>query len=259
MTKPRILITNDDGIFAPGLRALFEVLVSFAEVTIVAPASEKSGSGASLTLYHPLTIEKVSWENAQTACKVSGTPADCVRLALSVVLKEAPDFIISGINKGSNAGRNILSSGTVGAAIEGALRKVPSMALSSVCFENPNFDLATTYVEPLVRHFLEKPIPAGTLLNVNFPSVGPIKGIKMARQGKGFWKEDPEERTHPEGHAYYWLGGKWEPQEEHPESDIHLLSQGYAAVVPIHVNELTDHAFLETSRSLFEKSFLTSV
>jgi 5'-nucleotidase len=253
--KPHILITNDDGILAPGLKVLFEMLSPWADVSIVAPASEKSGAGVSLTLYSPLTIEKIPWEGAICACKVSGTPADCVRLALSVVLQRPPDFILSGINKGSNAGRNILSSGTVGAAIEGSIRKVPSMALSAVCFDNPNYDLAHTFMEPLVRHFLKTPTPLGTFLNVNFPSLSPIKGIRLARQGKGFWKEDPQERLHPEGHSYYWLGGKWESHEEHEESDIHFLSQGYATVVPIHISELTDQRFLEAHKPLFEGSF----
>jgi 5'-nucleotidase len=251
--KPRILLVNDDGIFAPGLKHLWRAVVDFADVTIVAPSSERSGAGTSLTLKDPIHIDEVKWESGTPAFKVSGTPADCVRLAASVILDQKPDLILSGINKGSNSGRTLFYSGTVGGVIEGVIRNIPGVAFSSGEFENPNYALAEKHIPAVVRHLLEHPLPAGTLLNVNFPeSVDAIKGFKLARQGKGYWMEDPDHRTHPEGHSYYWLGGKWSDHEEEEESDVALLRQGYMTAVPVHIHELTHHAFLESRKAAFE-------
>lgn len=255
--KPRILLTNDDGISAPGLKALWESLIDVADLTIIAPASEKSGVGLSLTLRDPLQIQSVNWESTP-AWKVTGTPADCVRLGLSVILKEKPDLIVSGINRGANSGRNVLYSGTIGGVIEGTLRNVPGIAFSCADFENPDYSLTQPHIALLVKHILAHPLPQGTLLNVNFPMTPTIKGIKMAQQGKGFWIEDPSERLHPEGHPYYWLGGKWYEHEEHEESDVHLLTQGYAAAVPIHVDQMTDMQLLKERKEQFDNYFLNS-
>ena len=251
--KPRILLVNDDGIFAPGLKHLWRAVVDFADVTIVAPDAERSGAGSSLTLKDPIHIDAVKWESNTPAWKVTGTPADCVRLAISVILDEKPDLILSGINKGSNSGRTLLYSGTVGGVIEGVMRDIPGVAFSSGEFDNPNYALAEKHIPTVVHHLLEHPLPTGTLLNVNFPeSVSAIKGFKLARQGRGYWMEDPDHRLHPEGHSYYWLGGKWADHEEGEESDVALLKQGYMTAVPVHIHELTHHAFLESRKSSFE-------
>lgn len=253
--KPRILLTNDDGIAAPGLKSLWEALVDIADLAIIAPATEKSAVGLGITLREPLQIHAVEWEKGTPAWKISGTPADCVRLGLSVVLKEKPDLIVSGINRGSNSGRNVLYSGTIGGVIEGILRKVPGIALSCVDFDNPDYSLPKPHIRALVEYILAHPLRAGTLLNVNFPSTPKIEGIKMARQGKGYWIEEPLERQHPEGHVYYWLGGKWNEHEEHEESDVFLLEKGYAAAVPIHVDELTDLDLLKARKEHFDDAF----
>lgn len=253
--KPRILITNDDGIHAPGLKSLWESLVDFAEVFIVAPASEKSGVGLGVTLHTPIQIIPVPWDRETPAWKVTGTPADCVRMAVSVILDKAPDIIVSGINKGANSGRNVLYSGTIGGVIEGILRNVPGIAFSCSDFVNPNYALTKEWIAPLVTHVLEHPMPQGTFLNVNFPETPEILGVKLARQGRGYWIEDPAHRQHPEGHSYYWLGGKWNEKEEDADSDVQLMRDGYAAAVPIHIHELTDLKIFSERKDHFDSHF----
>jgi 5'-nucleotidase len=251
--RPFLLLVNDDGIHAPGMRHLWEGLAEHADLAIVAPATEQSGTGMSLTLRQPLHIESVTWEGETPAWKVTGTPADCVRMALAVLLERMPDMIVSGINKGSNAGRNILHSGTVGGVIEGALRGIPGVAFSCDRFDSPPYAAAVPHIYPVVRHFLRHPLPRGSLLNVTIPDV--VKGYRLARQGMGYWIEDPDERIHPEGMPYYWLGGKWHHHEEEEDSDVSLLREGYMTAVPIHVGELTDHALLRQHRERFSALF----
>ncbi len=242
--KPRVLLTNDDGIGAPGLRHLWNSLKDFCELFIVAPSIEKSGAGLSVTLREPLHITPVVWEGGTPAWHVSGTPADCVRMAMSVLLDQCPDLVVSGINKGSNAGRNLLYSGTVGGVIEAAMRNIPGIAFSCQEFDEPLYANYEPYVFPLVQYLLENPLPNGSLLNVSFPEAKDVLGVKMARQGKGYHKESPRKGIHPEGRSYYWMGGAWDSHQEDIESDVYLLEQGYVTAVPIHVHELTDqHAF----------------
>ncbi len=256
--KPKILLLNDDGISAPGLRHLFESVREFADVYVVAPVIEKSGAGLSMTLKKPLIIQKVEWEGHPNAYSITGTPADCVKLAMNTILETPPDLIISGINRGSNAGRNVLYSGTIGGVIEGVYRNgIPGIAFSAHDYEEPNFEAFGKYILPIIQYFMEHPPSSGTLINVNFPSLGTdgVKGIKMARQGRGFWTDNPDMRKHPAGEHYFWLGGKWRHFDEYPDSDVHLLNQGYVTVVPIHVDELTDHNHLEQHRDAFEERF----
>lgn len=258
MAKPRILITNDDGIEAPGIKHLWKALVDEFDVSIIAPSSEKSGTGLAITIRDPLHIAECDWGNKTRAWKVTGTPADCVRLGLSVILENRPDLIVSGINRGSNAGRNVLYSGTVGGAIEGVLRNVPSIAFSCDDFHDPDFETASKYVTPIVNYVLQHTLPKGTLLNVSFPVSKDIRGVKFATQGRGFWIEDPDERLHPEGRTYYWLGGKWHHQDELPESDVAVLKNGYIAAVPIHVHDLTDKSAVEAHQERFERMLHSS-
>jgi 5'-nucleotidase len=252
--KPRILITNDDGIHAKGLWHLWSALAGFADLYIVAPSLDQSGTGVGITIRTPLQMEAVSWEKQTPAWKVQGTPADCVKMALSVILDKPPDLIVSGINRGSNSGRTVLYSGTVGGVIEGVLRQIPGIAFSCDCFENPPFHLAEKHIAPVVKHSLEHPLNVGTFLNVNFPK-SDVKGFRMARQGRGYWINNPHERRHPEGSLYYWLGGKWHAQDEQEDSDVTLLEKNYMTAVPIHIAELTDKHTLEHRRERFEKLF----
>jgi 5'-nucleotidase len=252
--KPYILLTNDDGIEAPGLAALYQAVCSFADTVIVAPASEQSGVGAGISLRNPLQIQTVLWPNNANAWKVTGTPADCVRLGLHTILKRSPDLILSGVNRGSNAGRTVLYSGTVGAVIEGIMKNVPGIAFSSVDYKNPKYEQFKEFIQSIVSQCLTDPLPKGTLLNVNFPNAEKFQGIKLAHQGMSYWMEDPEQRLHPEGHEYYWLGGKWSTHPEDQDSDVYLLEKGYITAVPIHVNQLTDKALVQERKQLFEHS-----
>jgi 5'-nucleotidase len=259
MTKrPFLLITNDDGIHAPGIKQLWESVNEFADTAIVAPHSEKSGSGLSITWTKPLKIQPISWTEPTKAWSLNGTPADCVKMACGIILDQAPQMIISGINRGSNAGRTVLYSGTVGGVIEGALRNIPGIAFSFCDFTPPPNRAIKRYIFPLIEHFLKNPMPSGTFLNVNFPpnSEQGIKGLKFAKQGRGYWVEAPEQRMHPEGLPYYWLGGKWSSFEEDPLSDVSLLNEGYVTAVPIHIDQLTDHHTYNLHKEHVEKLFV---
>ncbi len=253
--KPKILLINDDGIEAPGLYHLWEALNEFADLSIVAPNSEKSGVGMGITIREPIQIQQVRWEKKTPAWKVTGTPADCVRMSLSVLLDSPPDLIVSGINRGANSGRSIFYSGTIGGVIEGVLRNVPGIAFSCVDFINPDYKKPQPLICLLVKHFIEHPLPRGTLINVNFPDTKELLGIRLAKHGMGFWIEDFDRRIHPEGHSYFWHGGKWFEHEEDEESDVNLLRQGFATAVPLRVNELTDFKMLQERKMHFNSLF----
>jgi len=257
--RPFLLLTNDDGIFAPGLKHLWEALHEFADVAIVAPAAEKSGSGASITWTKPLVIQPVKWDKDTRAWSLTGTPADCVKMAVSVLLDRKPDMVVSGINRGSNPGRTVLYSGTIGGVIEGALKQIPGIAFSFCDLETtPPTSVTKPYIFPLIQHFLKHPLPVGSILNVNFPlnCEQGIQGFRFAKQGRGYWRESPDLRTHPQGMPYYWLGGIWtREKDEDPDSDIALLEQGYVTAVPIHVMELTDVAAYKHLKLSAEKHF----
>lgn len=253
--RPFLLITNDDGIHAPGIKHLWQAVHEFADVVIVAPHAEKSGCGLSITWTKPLHIRPVLWEKNASAWSLNGTPADCVKMALAVILERKPDMIISGINRGSNSGRTVLYSGTIGGVIEGSLKGIPGIAFSFSDFEEPPLSSTKKYIYPIIKYFIENPFPTGTLLNVNFPynAKDRISGIRVARQGKSYWQEAPDRRIHPEGAPYYWLGGAWGSVDEEPHTDVALLDQGYIAIAPIHVAELTCQKSYEKFKNFSEK------
>lgn len=257
MTKPFLLLTNDDGIYAFGLRHLWEVVSEEFDVAIVAPKAEKSGCGLAITWDKPLIIQEISWGKKTSAWCLNGTPADCVKMGLGTLLSKKPNLIISGINHGSNAGRTALNSGTVGGVIEGALKGIPGIAFSFVGDVEPPLEMTKPYILSLIHHLLKNPLPVGTILNVNFPESGEIKGLRFARQGRARWVEKPDRRIHPQGDPYYWLGGTWETKEEEPESDVFLLGQGYVTAVPIHIAELTDEEALQSLLAFQSDAFLT--
>jgi 5'-nucleotidase len=254
--RPFILLTNDDGVYAPGIKHLLNALAPFADLMVVAPASEQSAVSLSITIRHPLRIEQIDWPFTDAKVwSVNGTPADCVKLALSVIMPKLPDLIVSGINRGSNAGRNVLYSGTVAAVIEGIMHNIPGIAFSVTDYFNPVYKTVESHIPTIIEYVLTHPLPMGTFLNVNFPShmEQGIKGIRLARQGKQYWAENPEQREHPaEGHAYYWLGAQLTEFHEESDSDIVLLKEGYATAVPIQICDLTHHAHMETHRMHFE-------
>lgn len=241
------LLTNDDGITAPGLKELFEAILPLSsKVTIAAPAGHQSGAGLSTNYTRPLKIERVAWDGAD-AYAIDSTPADCIKSALGVVLKKHPDMLLSGINHGTNAGRNVLYSGTVGGAIEGVLRGIPALAFSFPTDCYVNFPQIKHCIPPIIDYFLKHPLPYGTLLNVNFPQ-GEPQGFRLSRQGRCYHLEDPVE-VQPD---HYHMKGKWVKFEEPADSDTTLLEQGYITCTPLYVNELTDHTVIEGHRARFE-------
>lgn len=253
--KPYILITNDDGINAEGIRHLYEALKDFGNCIISAPHSEKSGCGLATTLTTPLQIQNVNWDEKAKAYQINGTPADCVKLALHTLTERKPDLIVSGINKGSNAGRNLLYSGTVGAVIEGVYNNIPGIAFSCFELKNPDYEQAKKYIVPIVEYVLKNPLETGSFLNVNFPSkkFENYKGLKLGVQGYSFFKENPDKRIHPEGHDYYWMSGKWLSVEEPKNSDVYYIENGFVAAVPINLTQLGCEKQLNKHRAKFEK------
>ncbi len=257
MKRPKIVLCNDDGIDAPGIHALWEALAPIADITIVAPAEDQSckGVGISLPKARIIEAEKHPWENGVEAWRVFGTPADCIKFALHYVLKQEPDFIISGINNGSNAGRNIMYSGTVGAAIQATFCKIPAIAFSCMYEEGPEkFKKVEPYISEVVKHFMLHPIPKGTLMNVNFPSTETdgIVGFKMAKQGRSYWDVRIGSDTSLKGTRKYPMIDGWDYHDEGEESDIKLLTEGFITCVPIHVEDLTDHTHHRVHKPIFE-------
>ena len=258
MTERRtILVVNDDGISAPGIKHLVQAVSNFGDVFVVAPEFEQSGVGLCITTRQSLQIKQVSLFNGIPSWSVSGTPADCVKIALSVLLDKVPDVIVSGINPGCNGGRNFLYSGTVGGVIEGVLRGIPGIAFSLFDMINPRFELFTPYIPSIVEYVLKHPLPKGTMMNVNFPCMNlkyrrdnsqEIRGFKLATQGKLYIVEEPEEVEE----MSYLLGFRLQEFDEHEESDIHLLQNGYIACSPVHVDELTDKEFYRANKHGFE-------
>lgn len=236
--KPLILITNDDGIFAKGIKELVRAVKDLGEVWIVAPDRAQSGKGHGVTLDMPLWYRPAKFEEDVRAFKCSGTPADCVKIALFKILDRKPDLILSGINHGSNSSVNILYSGTMGAAMEGALHKIPSIGFSLLNFApDSDFTTAGEYARKITEKVLTMKSEKPVCLNVNIPYDDPqnIKGIKICRQASGEWREFFDERYHPSNRRpYYWLTGNFynfEPQAA--DTDEWALANGYVSVQPV--------------------------
>jgi len=244
---PTILISNDDGINSEGLHRLHETLKALGEVFVVAPDRDQSAVSHSLSLYRPLRIEKIS-DNIYI---VDGTPTDCINLAVNGILKEnKPDLVVSGINKGENLGDDITYSGTVSAAMEGALLGIPSVAISLATKVNFNFDAASRYSQLIASYVLERNLPQDTILNVNIPDlpIEKIKGILVTRQGKRVYGEPIVEKVDPRGKKYYWIGGFELGSLDIENSDIAAVREGYVSVTPISL-DLTNYGFLDKLRS----------
>jgi 5'-nucleotidase len=251
-TMMRILLTNDDGIYAPGMRSMRKELQKLGDVTVVAPAGEQSAVGHSITLLTPLITQEVLDENqTPMGYAVEGRPADCVKLALLELLKEPPDLIVSGLNAGSNAGINVLYSGTVAAAVEGSFFQITSIAVSLVTNkpQPPNFPKAAEYARMVVEQIVRQPSSRGSLFNVNIPNLDrtPIRGIRVVRQNVARYQEKFDRRTDPRGRVYFWTGADFGCPEPHPDTDETALREGYITVTPLHFN-LTHAGMLETMR-----------
>ena len=239
----QILLTNDDGVAAPGIRALHKELEKLGDVTVIAPALEQSGVGHSITLLNPLVVKPVVGENGQSlGYSVEGSPADCVKLAILELMDGPPDLIVSGINAGANAGINVLYSGTVAAAIEGSFFHVTSIAVSLELAEHFDYPHAAKHASRVIQKILaNKPTP-GSLFNVNLPAHarGEPKGVKVVPMAVGRHGETFERRTDPRGRTYYWLTYAPPYHLEGPETDVSALAEGYIAVSPLHF-DLTRH------------------
>jgi len=244
--RPHILVCNDDGIDAEGLHALAVSMKKIGRVTVVAPAEPHSGMGHAMTLGVPLRIKSYEKNNRFFGHTVSGTPVDCIKAALSHILKEKPDIIVSGINYGSNTATNTLYSGTVGAALEGRIQHIPSLAFSLTTYENANFTYAAKFARKLVRKVLREGLPEDTILSVNIPNVDEkdIQGVAITRQGKSRWAEDTIERDDMYGNPYYWLSGRLQLMDDDMQQDEYAVRQNYVAITPIAV-DMTNHQALQ--------------
>jgi len=240
----RILLTNDDGIYAEGIHAAYKELSKIADVTVVAPDSEQSSVGHGITLFYPLFAKKVSPEGHFNGHAVSGKPADCVKFAVTVLLKgKKPDLVISGINFGGNDGCSVFYSGTVAAAREGALMGINSVAMSLDSFENPDFSVSAKFSAKIALWIHKNPLPKGTFLNVNVPP-GKPKGVRMTRQGTEPIHETFEKRKSPYDKHYYWMGAKMPVHKNDNTIDTYALKNKYITITPVH-SDLTDEAFLD--------------
>jgi 5'-nucleotidase len=236
--KPLILITNDDGIWADGIKALYHAVKTLGEVWIVAPDTERSAVGHSITIYSPLKVEEIKFEDNAPAFACSGTPADCVKLGVKAILPRKPDIIISGMNKGANTGFNVLYSGTVSAASEGMILGIPSIAFSYDSFIDKNYNFAKKVINLITQKVISEGIPEETLLNVNIPAKleKDIMGYAVTKQGKTIFQDGFIKRTDPRGKTYYWLGSNLDQLEDEPNSDTEMLKKGYVSISPIQYN-----------------------
>jgi len=245
--KPFILVTNDDGINAPGLRMLFRSMQEIGDVAVVAPDREMSAAGHAITLSDPLRVYKTKLSDEFFGYAVNGTPADCVKIGVKAILPRPPDLVVSGINLGSNTGINVIYSGTVSAATEGVILNIPSIAFSLATYENPDFTPAGIVAQKLAQQVLENGLPVNTLLNVNIPPLplSALKGIRVTKQGKAFYDEKFDKRIDPRNRTYYWMSGERITMEEDPGSDERLIQEGYVSVTPVQY-DLTHYQFMET-------------
>ncbi len=245
LNTPLILVTNDDGVNAKGIKALVEMIDGFGDIYVVAPNRANSGKSHAITVETPLRIKQIKEEENLHVYSCKGTPVDCVKLALNQILPRRPDFLVSGINHGSNTSVSVLYSGTMGATIEGCLNHIPSVGFSlNTSDANADFSACITVGRKIFARVVGNQLPVNICLNVNFPT-GEIKGIRACRQTNGLWKEEFEHRIDPFGSDYYWLTGHFENNEpDATDTDEWAINNGYAAVVPIRT-DLTSHAFLK--------------
>lgn len=244
---PTILITNDDGIDAPGIRALIKAATGLGEIFVVAPDKPQSGMGHAITVTTPLRFHPVFSDNGHQEVSVSGTPVDCVKLGEKIVLRRQPDLLLSGINHGSNASINILYSGTMAATLEGCMSGIPSIGFSLCDYShNADFSHAIPFVRDIITKVLDEGLPEGVCLNVNIPAVpaDKIKGLKVCRQGRGSWEEEFDERKDPRQRDYFWITGRFNGYELDEDTDNWALANNYISVVPV-TFDLTAHYSLD--------------
>jgi 5'-nucleotidase len=248
MSRPLILVTNDDGIVAPGIRALISVMSELGTVVVVAPDKPQSAMGHAITINSTLFINKVSAENAVVSeYSCSGTPVDCVKLAVNEILHRKPDLCVSGVNHGSNSSINVIYSGTMSAAVEAGIEGIPAIGFSLLDYDwNADFDAIKSSIRKITLEVLEKGLPENVVLNVNFPKLKEqeIKGIRICRQAKAIWMEKFDKRITPQGKDYYWLTGEFVNQDKGEDTDEWALENGFISVVPVQF-DLTAHHVIQ--------------
>ena len=257
MSKPTILITNDDGITAPGIRHLVNLMKQIGEVVVVAPNSPQSGMGHAITLEDIIRVYQVEIFDGVESWECSGTPVDCVKMAKNVIFKDKKiDLCVSGINHGSNAGINIIYSGTMSAAMAASLENIDSIGFSLCDFaKDAIFSHADEFILKIVKSVLDKKLEGSKLLNVNIPKKTDekIKGMKICRQGKGNWEEAFLEANDPRGRKYYWMSGQFINQEHSTDTDLWALSQNYISIVPS-TSDLTDYKQLANVNQIINEN-----
>lgn len=244
--RPLILVSNDDGITAPGIRVLVDCMREFGDVVVVAPDSPQSGMGHAITINHPLRLDKTDYFGDDVvAYQCSGTPADCVKLALDKVLDRRPDLLVSGVNHGSNSSINVIYSGTMSAAVEGAIDGLQAIGFSLLDYSmEADFEASAFVIRKVVEGVLTKGLPEDCLLNVNIPKVSlkELNGIKVCRQAKAKWVEEFDERYDPNNRRYFWLTGAFVNQDSGEDTDEWALKHSYASVVPVQFDLTAHHA-----------------
>lgn len=248
---PYILVTNDDGVEAPGLLSLKKALEAIGEVAVFAPDHNWSAAGHPKTMHKPLRVEEVRLADGTLAYASNGAPSDCVALAILGLLPRKPDLVVSGINLGGNMGHDITYSGTVAAAIEAVISGIPAIAVSIDTFSSDaDYSVAAQFAARLARYVLEKGLPPYTLLNVNVPALpaDEIKGVRLTRLGRRVYKDVLIRRKDPRGKDYYWLGGGPPKDVIEEGTDVGAVAQGYISVTPLHL-DMTDYKLLEQLKS----------
>ena len=244
-----ILVTNDDGIFAPGIYALWRAMQEIGDVIVVAPDTEKSAVGHAITLIDPIRVQNVHRKDGFVGFAVKGTPADCVKIAVRSLMETPPDIVISGINSGANVGNDIIYSGTVSAATEGTILGIPSVAISLSAFKNREWDSSMKVAQTVTNKVLKNGLPSEILLNVNVPNVPieSLKGYKLTKQGNSVFRDHFEKREDPRGKIYYWMTGRVVVDSDE-NTDSYAVHNNYVSITPIHY-KLTAESFLKTLKN----------
>lgn len=246
--KPLILITNDDSISAGGIQALVEAMKPLGDILVVAPDKPQSGMGHAITIHDPLRLKPSTQFEGIESYTCSGTPVDCVKLAIYEIIKARPTLLVSGINHGSNAATNVLYSGTMSAAVEGAIENIPSIGFSLLDYSaDADFTAAAHYATIIAKGVIDNGLQPGVCLNVNIPKgkMEDLKGLRICRQGKAFWEDSFDKREDPFGGEYYWLTGAFTSTDKGSDTDLWALENKYVSVVPTHF-DMTAHHLIAT-------------
>ncbi|MNX87666.1 5'-nucleotidase SurE [compost metagenome] len=254
MSKPLILVTNDDGITAPGIRKLISIVNQIGDVIVVAPNSPQSGKGHAITINSTLSFEELNLDGPQKDFSCSGTPVDCVKMALDKILPRKPDLVVSGINHGANSSINVIYSGTMSAAVEAGVEGLQAIGFSLGDLKwEADFDQAEDFIKDIILKTLENPMPKGVVLNVNIPNIKKeeIKGIKICKQANAKWEESFDERTNPHGKKYYWLSGYFNNMDASEDADETALTNGYISIVPVKF-DMTAYEYMNELNSIYQ-------